>query len=62
MPRWLTKLLGKEKSHEQWLEENPTKYSSNAPPPSISEEDSAGMRSRMEAELDAQREKRDAAE
>jgi hypothetical protein len=60
MPRWLTRLLGKEKSHEQWLEENPGKYSTQAPPPGISEAESARMRSQMEGELDAARDKRDA--
>lgn len=61
MPAWLDKLLGrKKKSHEQWLEENPGKYSSNTPPPAISEDESARMRSQMEGELDAARAKRDA--
>lgn len=59
MPRWLDKLLGREKSHEQWLEENPGKYSTKAPPPAISEDESARMRSQMEGELDAARTKRD---
>ena len=62
MPRWLNKLLGREKSHEQWLEENPGKYATKTPAPGISEEESARMRCQMEGELDAARTKREAGE
>jgi len=58
--RWLKKLFGKEQSHEDWLEAHPGKGSNKSAPPSVSAEDEAATRGRMEAELDRQREKRDA--
>lgn len=56
---WLKKLLGRQETHEEWLEAHPGKHSNKSAPPSISAEDEKGMRDRMEAELDAQRAKRE---
>ncbi len=57
--RWLNKLLGRQQTHEEWLEAHPGKHSNTSAPPSISAEDERGMRDRMEAELDEQRAKRE---
>lgn len=60
MIRMIKKLLGKEKSHEQWLEENPNKGTRTTGAPGVvSPEEEARVRSQMEGELDAQRTKRD---
>lgn len=57
--RWLKKLLGRQETHEEWLEAHPGKQSNKSAPPSISAEDERGMRDRMEAELAEQRAKRE---
>lgn len=48
---FLKKLLGKEKSHEEWLAAHPGKHSTSAPPPEASKEEAAATRARMEGEL-----------
>ena len=58
---WLKKLLGREKSHEEWLAEHPGKEARHSPPELVTEEEGQAMRERMEAELDTAREKRDQA-
>ncbi|GMV85555.1 MAG: hypothetical protein AMXMBFR80_14100 [Dehalococcoidia bacterium] len=57
--RWLNKLLGRQQSHEEWLEAHPGKHSNKSAPPGISPEEEKGMRDRMEAELAEQRAKRE---
>ncbi len=57
--RWLNRLLGRQQSHEEWLEAHPGKHSNKSVPPAISPEDEQGMRDRMEAELAEQRAKRE---
>ncbi len=54
---WLKKILGREESHEAWLEAHPGKGSMAAPPAGISDEEQAAMRGRMEKELHDQGEK-----
>ncbi len=56
---WFKKLIGREKTHEEWLSAHPGKESSKGAPPSISSQDEARMRSTMEQEMEAQRQKRE---
>jgi hypothetical protein len=57
---WLKKLIGRKDDHETWLLKNPGKGAPKEQPPLVSEEESQRMRESMEAELDAQRDKRNA--
>ena len=60
MIRMIKKLLGKEKSHEQWLEENPSKHTTTTGAPAlVTPEEEARVREKMEGELTDQRTKRD---
>lgn len=58
MFRWLKKMLGQEKSHEQWLEEHPGKSSDKYVEAEIDEEERDRVRASMEEDLVQQREKR----
>ena len=55
----LDKLLRRKPDHEAWLKANPGKRKVTMDAPDISAAESASMRSRMESELDEQRNKRD---
>jgi hypothetical protein len=57
---WLKKLFGRGGDHEAWLRDNPGKGPLPKAPPLVTEAEAQGMRDRMEAELDEQRERRDA--
>ena len=54
----LDKLLRRKDNHEEWLEKNPGKGKVTMEAPGISADEEAATRSRMEGELDAQRDKR----
>jgi hypothetical protein len=49
---WLQKLLGREKSHEQWLSEHPGKNTTKYVQATASEEEEQHIREKMERELD----------
>jgi hypothetical protein len=55
---WFRKLIRREPSYEQWLEKNPEKRSHHMEAPTDAESDAAGMRKRMEDEMDSQRAQR----
>jgi hypothetical protein len=55
----LKKLLRRNESHEQWLEQHPGKSSVSVDAPAISLVDEAATRTRMEAELEQQRTRRE---
>jgi hypothetical protein len=55
----LDKLLRRKPSHDEWLESHPGKGKVTMDAPGVSATEEAAMRSRMESELSAQREKRD---
>lgn len=57
--RWLNKLLGRQQTHEEWLEAHPGKHSNKSAPPSISAEEERQTRERMETEMDEQRARRE---
>ncbi len=59
---WLKKILGREESHEKWLEKNPGKGAPKAMPPMTTAEEDASVRANMEKELDAQRGRRESKE
>ena len=54
----LDKLLRRKDTHEEWLEKNPGKGKVTMGAPGVSADEEAATRSRMEGELDAQRDKR----
>jgi len=56
---FLSKLLGKKDDHEAWLKAHPGKDSKNSPPPDVSVEEEQGTRDRMEAEMAAQKTRRE---
>lgn len=56
---WLKKLLGREETHEQWLEKHPGKSSAKTVPPASDPEADAATRARMEGEMAEAREKRE---
>ncbi len=58
---WFKKLIGRQETHEQWLEKHPGKGAPSAPPPLNSPEDDAAVRSHMEEELAEQRRRREEA-
>jgi hypothetical protein len=51
-------MLGMEKSHEQWLEENPGKSSEKYVEAEVNQEERDRIRATMEADLDEKREQR----
>lgn len=55
----LDKLLRRKPDHDQWLANHPGKGKVTMDAPTISASDEAATRSRMEAELSEQRNKRD---
>lgn len=58
MVRWLKRLLGREKSHEQWLEENPGKSSEKYVEVEVDQDERDRVREHMEGDLQEQRQKR----
>jgi hypothetical protein len=56
---WLKKLLGREETHERWLEKHPGKASTKSVPTAADPEAEAATRARMEGEMSAARDKRD---
>lgn len=55
---WLKKILGRKDDHEAWLVSHPGKESTGGAAPAVSEDYERDTRARVEAELDAQRAKR----
>ena len=56
---WLKKILGREDSHEEWLEKHPGKGAPKAMPPLTTADEDASVRAHMEEELAAQRTRRE---
>jgi hypothetical protein len=54
----LDKILRRKPTHEQWLESHPGKGRVTMEAPGVSASEEAATRSRMEDELDVQRDKR----
>jgi len=59
--RWLKKILGRQDTHEQWLEKHPGKGASKSVGAVVSQDEEASVRAHMEEELDRQRERREEA-
>jgi hypothetical protein len=57
---WLRRLLGREKSHEQWLAEHPGKSSDKYVEAEFDEEERDRIRAGMERDMEQARERRDA--
>lgn len=56
--RWLKRLLGREKSHEQWLAENPGKSSDRYVEAEVDHDERDRIRASMEDDLAEKREQR----
>ena len=56
---WLKKLLGKEKTHDEWLATHPGKESKKSEAPPLDLEQEARTRAAMEGEMNSARQKRD---
>jgi hypothetical protein len=56
---WLKRILGREKSHEEWLADHPGKSSDKHVEAEVDQDEQARIRASMEEDLAGQRAQRD---